>query len=124
LSNVWNDDGAVPGKDHVEDGAFAGNFADILPPPGFEPDAAFVGEAEARRISAQVFGSQAGEGVIAGLGWSVEDGIRGEGCEPGVLLTATWRLGFDLFVAHVGSSQSGPRLFARESDLVPLLVYR
>jgi len=75
LSNVGNYDRAVPGKDHIEDGVFAGNLTDILSPPGFEPHAAFVGEAEARRIRAKVFGSQAGECVIAGLGWSVENGI-------------------------------------------------
>jgi hypothetical protein len=65
-------------------------------PPGLDPDAAIAGEAEAGGVSAEVLGRKAGDGVEAGLGRCVENGVTGERCEAFFLTVGLDFRGFEL----------------------------
>jgi len=93
---VGNRDGSVVIEDRVKERAGARDLANALSPPGLDPDAAFVGKAETGSVGAEVFGGKAGNGVEAGLGGRVENGVSGKGGEPFFLTTKMGGHGLEL----------------------------
>src|ERR1035437_9085377 len=107
--DVLDDHRTVFIEHQVEDGVLARQLANRLAPAGLYPDAALVGKGDRGRIGLEVLGGQPGNGIVAGLGGSVENLDGDERSQPGSLLLPIDSANLQFCLWHLDSGPSGTR---------------